>query len=26
VPWYAIDGEGFWGQDRLVFVEQALAK
>ncbi len=26
VPWYGIDGEGFWGQDRLDFVEQALAQ
>ena len=26
VPWYSIDGEGFWGQDRLIFVEQTLAK
>ncbi|MCM0044997.1 MAG: 2-hydroxychromene-2-carboxylate isomerase [Burkholderiaceae bacterium] len=25
VPWYRIDGEGFWGQDRLEFVERALA-
>lgn len=24
VPWYRIDGEGFWGQDRLDFVERAL--
>lgn len=24
VPWYRVDGEGFWGQDRLEFVEQAL--
>jgi 2-hydroxychromene-2-carboxylate isomerase len=24
VPWYRIDGEGFWGQDRLEFVERAL--
>lgn len=24
VPWYRIDGDGFWGQDRLEFVEQAL--
>lgn len=24
VPWYRIDGENFWGQDRLDFVEQAL--
>jgi 2-hydroxychromene-2-carboxylate isomerase len=24
-PWYAIGGEGFWGQDRLDFVERALA-
>ncbi len=26
VPWYHVDGEGYWGQDRLDFVEQALAK
>jgi 2-hydroxychromene-2-carboxylate isomerase len=25
-PWYIVDGEGFWGQDRLDFVERALAK
>ncbi len=25
-PWYVIDGEGFWGQDRLDFVERAFAK
>lgn len=25
-PWYAVDGEGFWGQDRLDFVDRALAK
>ncbi len=25
-PWYVVDGEGFWGQDRLDFVERALAK
>ncbi len=24
VPWYRVDGEGFWGQDRLDFVERAL--
>jgi 2-hydroxychromene-2-carboxylate isomerase len=24
VPWYRVDGEGFWGQDRLEFVERAL--
>jgi len=23
-PWYSVDGEGFWGQDRLEFVERAL--
>jgi len=23
-PWYVVDGEGFWGQDRLAFVELAL--
>lgn len=26
VPWYVIDGEGYWGQDRLDFVERAFAK
>lgn len=26
VPWYVVDGEGFWGQDRLDFVERALAQ
>ena len=25
VPWFRINGESFWGQDRLEFVEQALA-
>ena len=25
-PWYVVDGEGFWGQDRLEFVERALAR
>lgn len=25
-PWFVVDGEGFWGQDRLEFVERALAK
>ncbi len=25
VPWYRVDGEGFWGQDRLDFVERLLA-
>ena len=25
-PWYIVDGEGYWGQDRLDFVERALAK
>jgi 2-hydroxychromene-2-carboxylate isomerase len=24
-PWYVVDGEPFWGQDRLDFVERALA-
>lgn len=24
-PWYEVDGESFWGQDRLEFVERALA-
>jgi 2-hydroxychromene-2-carboxylate isomerase len=25
-PWYVVDGEGFWGQDRLDFVERAFAR
>jgi len=25
-PWYVVDGEGFWGQDRLDFVERAFTK
>ncbi|RZI41418.1 2-hydroxychromene-2-carboxylate isomerase [Herbaspirillum sp. HC18] len=25
-PWYVFDGEGFWGQDRLDFLERAFAK
>lgn len=25
-PWITVDGEGFWGQDRLDFVERALQK
>ncbi|MFC3110290.1 2-hydroxychromene-2-carboxylate isomerase [Undibacterium arcticum] len=25
-PWYVVDGQGFWGQDRLDFVERAFAK
>ena len=25
-PWYVVDSEGFWGQDRLDFVERAFAK
>ena len=25
VPWYRVDGEGYWGQDRLDFVERKLA-
>ncbi|HJV84018.1 MAG TPA: 2-hydroxychromene-2-carboxylate isomerase [Noviherbaspirillum sp.] len=24
-PWYVVNGEGFWGQDRLDFVERAFA-
>ena len=24
-PWYVVDGEGYWGQDRLDFVGRALA-
>lgn len=23
-PWYVVDGDGYWGQDRLEFVERAL--
>jgi len=26
VPWYVVDGEAFWGQDRLDFVDQALSR
>lgn len=25
-PWYVVDGVGYWGQDRLDFVERALAR
>lgn len=25
-PWYVVDGEPFWGQDRLDFVERALKR
>jgi 2-hydroxychromene-2-carboxylate isomerase len=25
-PWYIVDGESFWGQDRLDFVERALER
>ena len=25
-PWFIIDGEGYWGQDRLDFVERAFAE
>ena len=25
-PWYVVDGEGFWGQDRLDFVERAFVR
>jgi 2-hydroxychromene-2-carboxylate isomerase len=25
-PWFVVDGEGFWGQDRLDFVERALQR
>jgi len=25
-PWYIVDGESFWGQDRLDFVERAFAQ
>ena len=24
VPWYVVDGQGFWGQDRLDFIERLL--
>ncbi|QYF95570.1 2-hydroxychromene-2-carboxylate isomerase [Massilia sp. PAMC28688] len=24
-PWYIVDGEGYWGQDRLDFVERAVS-
>ncbi len=24
-PWYIVNGEGYWGQDRLDFVERAIA-
>lgn len=24
-PWYIVDGEGYWGQDRLDFVERAIS-
>ncbi|KAA5605394.1 2-hydroxychromene-2-carboxylate isomerase [Roseospira marina] len=26
VPWYVVDGEPFWGQDRLDFVAEALTR
>jgi 2-hydroxychromene-2-carboxylate isomerase len=26
VPWYIVDGQGFWGQDRLNFVERHLTQ
>jgi len=26
VPWYVVDGEAFWGQDRLDFLDQALSR
>ena len=26
VPWYVVDGEPFWGQDRLDFVARALER
>jgi 2-hydroxychromene-2-carboxylate isomerase len=26
VPWYVVDGEPFWGQDRLDFVDRKLAQ
>lgn len=25
-PWFVVDGEGYWGQDRLDFVERAFAR
>lgn len=25
-PWYSVDGESYWGQDRMDFVERAFAK
>ncbi|WP_050477337.1 2-hydroxychromene-2-carboxylate isomerase [Herbaspirillum rhizosphaerae] len=25
-PWFVVDGEGYWGQDRLDFVERAFAE
>lgn len=25
-PWYVLDGESFWGQDRLDFLERAMAR
>jgi 2-hydroxychromene-2-carboxylate isomerase len=25
-PWYVLDGEGFWGQDRLDFLDRAMQK
>jgi 2-hydroxychromene-2-carboxylate isomerase len=25
-PWFVVDGESYWGQDRLDFVERAFAK
>lgn len=25
-PWYIVDGEGYWGQDRLDFLERAFSK
>jgi 2-hydroxychromene-2-carboxylate isomerase len=25
-PWYIVDGEGYWGQDRLDFVERAFVR
>lgn len=26
VPWYVLNGEPFWGQDRLILLEEALTK
>jgi 2-hydroxychromene-2-carboxylate isomerase len=26
VPWYVVDGKGYWGQDRLDFLGRALSQ